>query len=77
MAKKKILRKIQSKLHRSRMAFSSKSPRTGYLRLPNRKNEVANRNVRLCELLEYQGPDIYLNLSESGLLLGIEVLIVN
>ncbi len=75
MSRKRLLsKKIRSKMKRNKMSFASKSSRVGYLRLLNSGQERITRNIRLLDILKYEGPDIYLDFSDSNRLIGIEIL---
>ncbi|WP_411885854.1 DUF2283 domain-containing protein [Polaromonas sp. YR568] len=57
---------------------SSDDEDVAYLSLPNHPGRgsagVVAKQVRLLDLLQYVGPDIYLDLDEDGRLIGFEIL---
>jgi uncharacterized protein YuzE len=50
----------------------------GYLTLPGHRGKgkpgAVSRQIRLLDLLQYKGPDVYLDLDENGTLVGLEIL---
>lgn len=58
--------------------ISSDDEDVAYLSLPNHPGRgspgVVSKQVRLLDLMQYVGPDIYLDLDESGRLIGLEIL---
>jgi hypothetical protein len=59
---------------------SENSP-TAYLELPNYPHKIAqgcvSRTIDLDDLLEYDGPRVFLDLDEKNRLIGIEILASN
>ena len=63
--------------HPIELRLSPADPDVGYLRLPAHPGPGAagavKKTVNLKDLIRYSGPEIHLDFSESGQLLGIEV----
>jgi uncharacterized protein YuzE len=60
------------------LEISSDDEDVAYLSLPNHPGRgspgVVSKQVRLLELLQYVGPDVYLDIDESGRLIGFEII---
>lgn len=59
-----------------RLKLSEDEPGVGYLYIKNSRNNIniPIKQVRLRDYLDYEGPDILIDLSEQNILLGIEIL---
>ncbi|MBL8279603.1 MAG: DUF2283 domain-containing protein [Pelomonas sp.] len=61
------------------LKISADDPDVAYLVLPGHPGSgvagAVSRQIRLSDLLQYKGADIYIDLDEAGVVIGIEVLV--
>lgn len=69
---------IDLRMEKISLEISEDDTDVAYLRLPGHPGAgsvgAVKKTIRLHDLLAYSGPDIYLELDESGHLIGAEIL---
>ncbi len=67
--RKKIITKVRKKI------YYKGDDESGYLYLPaHHKIKYTKKQIWLTDLIDYEGPSVYLDFSEKNELMGIEIL---